>query len=161
MKHGIYTFAALASMICASSGTESTAQNVIPLPPATVTTPGDADPEPDVLIVSDLLSDSEDTPAKSPEIVTIEAEAITEANIDPLADFQERLAAERLRSEQPLEIDTSIDVSNRLLPDLFYLPVVFKPYDIKLESPYGTLTTPTPANPSEFRQEFETQHCHL
>ncbi|MDE6831310.1 MAG: DUF3078 domain-containing protein [Muribaculaceae bacterium] len=159
MKHCKLYLATLASAMLAT-WLPTSAQSVIPLPPATVTTP-DADPadsETEVFTIGDLL-DSDDAPA-TPDAVAVEDESLlTETEptkpIDPLADFPERLAAERERLEQPLEINTDIDVSNQLLPRLFYLPVVFKPYDITLRSPYGDVTTPAEAQPKSLGNELE------
>lgn len=45
--------------------------------------------------------------------------------------FEERLEMEQQRLLMPLEIDTSIDVSSQLMPRIYYMPIVYKPYKIK------------------------------
>lgn len=74
--------------------------------------------------------------------------------VDSLS-FEQRLLIEQERLQQPLEIDTSIDVSNRLMPRFYYMPVVYRPYDINIQRNYaialpadtkGTQTTLLPAD---------------
>lgn len=54
---------------------------------------------------------------------TVAADSIT---------FEERLLIEQEKLKYPLIIDTSIDVTDQLLPPLFYMPVVYKPYTVGL-----------------------------
>ncbi len=157
MKHCKLYLATLASTMLAT-WLPASAQSVIPLPPATVA-PLDADTiaaETEVYTVGDLF-DTPDEPEQTAAVQLLAAEeTAAEAEVtDPLADFAERLAAERERLEEPLEVDTSIDVSNRLLPDLFYLPVVYKPYVIDLASPYGDVLTPAAPQPKSLGNELE------
>lgn len=137
------------------------AQAVIPLSPATVVTPGDDDDETvtttaavdetiDEVIAIDNFFDEEPLATELSAIATAGFDSIA----DPLADFPERLAAEKKRLQSPLEIDTSIDVTDKLLPDLFYLPFVFKPYDVKLQSPYASIESKPVEAPIVFGDEL-------
>lgn len=90
--------------------------------------------EPQVLTISDLLE----------EDIT---EAIDQA-VDSV-DFYSLLAIEAERLNYPLEIDRSIDVSDYKLPNIFYLPAVYKPYRVGLKDNIAlTSVAPRPETPA-------------
>jgi len=82
---------------------------------------------PEVLVMGGLV-DEETVPADTTGIGTYQpADLIPTDSIIP---FEERLRIEQERLLQPLDIDTSIDVSDKLMPRFYYMPVVYKPYII-------------------------------
>ncbi|MBD5366742.1 MAG: DUF3078 domain-containing protein [Bacteroides sp.] len=62
---------------------------------------------------------------------------------DSVPTFEDKLLYFQERLNEPLTIDTSIDVSGSLMPRLYYLPFVYKPYDIEIAKDY---TIAMPAN---------------
>lgn len=87
--------------------------------------------DPEVIIMGGLVDDETETevsdttaPASLTEIY-LPADSI---QADSIPSFEELLKIEQERLQYPLEIDTSIDVSSKLMPRLFYMPVVYKPY---------------------------------
>ncbi len=87
--------------------------------------------DPEVIIMGGFVDDEPvtadsttlDIPAD--EIIGLQADSTA---VDSVPSFADLLRIEQERLQLPLEIDTSIDVSSRLMPRLFYMPVVYKPY---------------------------------
>ena len=109
--------------------------------------------DPEVIIMGGLVDD-EPVTADTPNTynrVSLDSQMTPSVSPDTLPDFAERLRIEQERLLEPLDIDTSIDVSGQLMPPLFYMPVVYKPYTIGL---YNDNTISLPAQPS--RNDFST-----
>lgn len=90
--------------------------------------------DPEVIIMGGLVDDepaNADT-TRSYSLTSLDNIITPSVSPDSLPDFAERLRIEQERLLEPLVIDTSIDVSDRLMPPLFYMPVVYKPYTIGL-----------------------------
>ncbi|MDE7387209.1 MAG: DUF3078 domain-containing protein [Muribaculaceae bacterium] len=91
--------------------------------------PADSVPQVDLL---QLLIQSADTAA----VDSVAGMVVDPLNPDSIPTFEDKLLYYKERLSQPLEIDTSIDVSDRLMPRFYYLPVVYKPYDIEVAKDY-------------------------
>lgn len=90
--------------------------------------------DPEVIIMGGLVDDepvNADT-TRSYNLTATDNLMTPPVSPDSLPDFAERLRIEQERLLEPLDIDTSIDVSDQLMPPLFYMPVVYKPYTVGL-----------------------------
>lgn len=72
---------------------------------------------PEVLSLGDLMENTE---------AVASIDSIVPDSLDILA----LVAHEREKLNRPLAVDTSIDVSDRMMPRFFYLPAVYKPYKV-------------------------------
>ena len=84
--------------------------------------------DPEVYNLGGLMD--EETETTVDPIAAYQYSEVDSIAVDSLPSFEERLRIEQERLLMPLEIDTSIDVSDQLMPQLFYMPVVYKPYKI-------------------------------
>lgn len=87
--------------------------------------------EPEVYTLGGFLDDETET-VDTIAADTTDTTALTDLTEQPdtLPSFEERLLIEQERLLHPLKIDTTIDVTDKLMPRLFYMPTVYKPYII-------------------------------